>query len=89
MSFRYHILAGVPPGGTYPFVNAAAYIAFGCALSSSRAYLFLSVARVLFSCTVLASRSMIAQVPLFFLKKTTHFGDIKVHVWKPYSKKSL
>ena len=48
---RYPILGRVPPGGsppTYPFVNAAAYIAFGCALSSSRAYLFLSVARVLF-----------------------------------------
>ena len=47
---RYPILAGVPPGGSQPRVDATASIAFGRRYHPhyhALAYLFLSVARVL------------------------------------------
>ena len=48
--FRYPILAGVPPGGSQPYVDATALIAFGRLYHThynALAYSFLSVARVL------------------------------------------
>ena len=47
---RYPILAGVPPGGSQPYVDATALIAFGRLYHThynALAYSFLSVARVL------------------------------------------
>ena len=47
---RYPILAGVPPGGSQPYVDATALIAFGRLYPThyyALAYSFLSVARVL------------------------------------------
>ena len=50
MILRYPILAGVPPGGSQPYVDATALIAFGRLYHThynALAYSFLSVARVL------------------------------------------
>ena len=50
MILRYPFLAGVPPGGSQPYVDATALIAFGRLYHThynALAYSFLSVARVL------------------------------------------
>ena len=79
---RYPTLAGVPPGGSQPCVDATASIAFGRPYHTyynSLAHSFLSVARVLLLLHVPRfpfHDSTGVENPLFFLRKTIHSDGV-------------
>ena len=74
---RYPILAGVPPGGSQPYVDATALIAFGRLYHThynALAYSFLSVARVL----------PLLHVPRFPFHDSTGFNFLCISKGKVY-----
>ena len=74
---RYPILAVVPPGGSQPYVDATALIAFGRLYHThynALAYSFLSVARVL----------PLLHVPRFPFHDSTGFHFLCISQGKPY-----
>ena len=72
---RYPTLAGVPPGGSQPCVDATASIAFGHPYHTyynALAHSFLSLARVL----------LLLHVPRFPFHDSTGFAFVKKNKWK-------